>query len=79
MTTTRPGAPRDRASSPNADAGTLRRSRLGPRFRYHRVFGARPPSEWPDAAVYGMRPITALQDMPGSKEASPREEDWGEE
>lgn len=68
----RPGAPRERAPSSTADVGTLRRSPLGRRFRYHRVFGARPPSEWPDAAVYGMRPVAVLQDVPDSG-ASPSE------
>lgn len=75
MKTIRPGAPRNRAPSPNADVGTLRRSPVGPRFRYHRVFGARPPSEWPDAAVYGMRPVAVLQDTHDSRESTPEPEE----
>ncbi len=75
MKTIRPGAPRDRAPSPNADVGTLRRSPSGPRFRYYRVFGARPPSEWPDAAVYGMRPTTALEEVRGSGVQEPEPEE----
>jgi hypothetical protein len=75
MMTTRSGAPRDRAPSSNADVGTLRRSPLGPRFRYHRVFGARPSTEWPDAAVYGMRPVAVLQDVSEPEAPDAEQED----